>query len=149
MAYLVVSYGPAVLYKSQAIHFTVRFTWFLVMSYGPAVFYKSQAIHFTARFTWFLVVSYGLSVFTIRRISFSCKIYLVSFGFLWLSCAYKSKGIHFAARFTWFPVVSYGLPVLASMVLNCFQLPIGDYKSLESHLGFRWPNQKKPGKSLV
>ena len=75
------------------------------------------------------LVSYRLSVFTNRRISFSCKIYLVSYGFLWLSCAYKSQEINLAARFTCFLMVSYGLSVPAKHKgLFALTIYFGSYK---------------------
>ena len=118
------------------MRFSRQSTWFLTFR----IVFKIMKVDLAQRFIWlpkawlFLeitqnqfgtrnyLVSYRLSVLTNRRISFSCEIYLVSYGFLWLSCAYKSQENHLAARFTWFPVVSYGLPVLASMVLNCFHI---------------------------
>ena len=80
-------------------------------------------------------------MFTNRRISFSCEIYLVSYGFLWLSCAYKSQENHLAARFTWFLMVSYGLSVPAKHKdLFALTIYLGSYKRslLTNHNKWIW-----------
>ena len=97
------------------IDLAAQFTWFLLVSYGLSALTKTQEVNLPARFTWFLMVSYGLVVFRNhknpicphvlfgflwfpmaylslqnRGSQFACTIYLVSFGFLWPSCACKS-----------------------------------------------------------
>ena len=79
--------------------------------------YKSREVNLAAQFTWFLMVSYGSLVLanhgkpiclndllvigatTSQGVHFGCTIYLVSYGFLWRTCAYKTTTIIFLDDF--------------------------------------------------
>ena len=88
--------------------------------------YKSRQVNLAAQFTWFLIVSCGLLVpanhgkpiclndllvigaTMSQGVHFGCTIYLVSYGFLWRTCAYKTKENDFSKRFPWF-LILYGV----------------------------------------